>query len=41
MELKKALSSVKPKEVTWIALGMVYGVSDNAVRKWMRAEKLI
>jgi transposase-like protein len=24
------------REMSWVAVGRKYGVSDNAVRKWMR-----
>jgi transposase-like protein len=24
------------RELSWVAVGAKYGVSDNAVRKWMR-----
>ena len=35
-ELKKDI-----EEMSWVAIGRKYGVSDNAVRKWAKAYKLI
>lgn len=35
-QLKKMI-----EEISWCAIGRKYGVSDNAIRKWARAYKLI
>jgi len=29
------------EEMSWLAIGKKYGVSDNAVRKWAKAYKII
>lgn len=38
---KEELAELIEQKTTWLALGKMYGVSDNAVRKWARKYELI